>query len=450
LSIPVSVEDHDFDLAGTWSQRAWTLQERHLSRRRLYFGYSRVYLHCSADELREPLDYYPNPEKRFHNSFLDQVLHYRRDRNIELLQYDWENLIQAYVHCQATYKTDVFPAISGLVRIMAAELDDTYIAGLWKKYLPRGLLWTNYNPSDDWDSLLSRLSPAPSKQYIAPSWSWASIDDGYEPPRFTTRAIVSPNFSLDDSKFETEFRSECRIAAAWCVPVAAELDVYGQITHSELHVEAKLKECGSTWVRAPCPDNSAGCYIIVDDISAAACTIDFSVPKEAKEMQLNNVFLLLLSSSCGYNDVWPRRRHYEKALGSVDMSEADPTRLTYLKMSQRLDNTCRADDDDDDDDEEEEEEEEAEEEGDDDDDDDEDPEQGTDEVSKDWMSVSSESTFNSIVPKQHAKQRNAWGLLVHPVADTDKFVRVGVFRVSFEQGGLRCFDDQPGSLIKLI
>jgi hypothetical protein len=53
-------------------------------------------------------------------------------------------------------------------------------------------------------------------------------------------------------------------------------------------------------------------------------------------------------------------------------------------------------------------------------------------------------------PEQRAKQRNAWGLLVYPIADTGKFIRVGIFRISFEQGGLRAFDKVPVSLVKLI
>jgi hypothetical protein len=426
--IPLYIEDHDLNCAGNWSKRAWTLQEQHLSRRRLYFGHSRVYLHCSQEELSEPLDHC-NPGGKYNDSFRDQVLRYKRDRNIELLYHNWEVLIAGYVKRRAMHKTDVFPAISGLARIMAAELEDTYVAGLWKNDLPRGLLWTACRGPDDWNTLLCRLAPGPSKQYIAPSWSWASIGHAYDWSVFTAHATFINADNMVDHGVETLFRSECCIAAVWCDPVSAESDVYGHITHGELHVEGKLKGCGSSWVRDPRPNAFFERWTIVGDTSAAACAIDFSVPAETKEIQLNNVSLLLLSSSCGYSDEWPRRRHYEKALGSIDGSETDSIRLTYLKMSKKLENIR-----------------------DDEEDYNEETEQGmdADEDSDDSSSRSSGSTSNSFTPRQRAKQRNAWGLLVYPLTGTDKFVRVGVFRISFEQGGLRCFNDVPVSLVKLV
>jgi hypothetical protein len=430
-SISMHLDTNDLIVAGTWSQRAWTLQEQHLSRRRIYFGCSRVYLHCSEDQLREPLDYCPDYEDKNYNSFRDQVLRYNKERNIQLLHHDWEELISIYVNRLVTYKTDTFPAISGLARVMAAELGDTYLAGLWKNDLPRGLLWTSSQKVDNWDALLHRLTLPSANQYISPSWSWASMGRAYEPPSFTTDATISGHFAIDEEDdVETGFRSECSIVAAWCTPISADLNEYGQIIHGELHVEGKLKKCAATWVQDPRAEYYHNCWTAVGDDHTAACTTDFAVSAEAKEIQLDNVSMLLLSSSCGYHTEWPRRRHYEHASSLLEDSETDSIRLTYLKMSQRPDSTSREDDEDEDEDE--------------------DPESDAYETSDDSSSQSSGSTFNNFTRQQRAKQRNAWGLLVHPVASTDQFVRVGLFRVSFEQGGLRCFEEQPVALVKLI
>jgi hypothetical protein len=440
MSISAAMEEQDLNFAGTWPQRAWTLQERHLSKRRLYFGYSRLYLHCSAEGLREPLDYCLFPRANFHNSFRDQVLRYKKDQNMELLHDDWVDLIDEYIHCQATYEVDVFPAISGLARIMASEVNDEYVAGLWKKDLPRGLLWTVYNGYNDWSSLLHRITPGLSKPYIAPSWSWASIGHDYVSPKFTTHATVigyGEEVRLRRQKLEVGFRSECCVVVARCVPVSAEMDIYGQITHGELHVEGKLKKCGSTWVRDPRSGYRGNRWTVVDDTPAIVCAFDISVSPETKEIQLNNLSVLLLSSSCGYHMDWPRRRHYEEASAPVDNSPPDSvydpmtesTRLTYFKMSQRLKNIYGDDDEEEDS---------------------EHPKQETDKESNDSMSRRSRRPPEVSTPREVAKQRNAWGLLLHPLAGTDKFVRVGVLRVSFEHGGLRCFDDEPVSLVKLV
>jgi hypothetical protein len=438
-SRPAVLEQHDFDEAGTWSGRAWTLQEEHLSKRRLYFGSSRIYLHCSEDQLIEPHDDAKMWKTTRHVSFRDHVLSFKKDQNVRLLHHHWEELIQHYVLRRATYMTDRFPALSGLARIMAVELEDTYLAGLWKNDLPRGLLWKKAGSIDDWDSLQDQLVPGPQKPYIAPSWSWAgtSYVDGYIPFHFTTNARIQSDFpdllTADESEIETEFRSECTVVAAWCTPVA-DVNKYGQIKDGELHFEGKLKRCSSSWVRIPCAEVWYNMWTAVgDDMSHAACALDFAVREETQELQLKNVHLLLLSSSCGYNSNWPQRQDYENALNLNLLDNSDPESIqqTYLTLSKELES----------DNEEYDEEVDDVCEG---------SESETEEDSEDSSSQGTGSSCSNFTPKQRAKQRNAWGLLVHPVAGTDKFIRVGVFRVSFEREGLHAFNDEPITLVKLI
>jgi hypothetical protein len=436
----VNMEQHDFYVAGTWSTRAWTLQEQHLSKRRVYFGCSRIYLHCSEDEMSEPRDYSNDQGNKNHDSFRDHVLRFRKDQNVRLLHHRWEELIDGYVSRQATYMTDTLPALSGLARTMAVELGDTYLAGLWKSDLPRGLLWTKVSVIDDWHSLRDRLAPEPQKPYIVPSWSWAStcVGSGYDPFHFTTNARIRSDFpgllaeDVEEDEIETGFRSECTVVAAWCTPVFADVNEYGQIKDGELHVEGKLKRCPSSWVRDPRPEDCYDLWTAVgDDTTPAVCAMDFSVSKETQELQLDHVHLLLLSSSCGYNAYWPQRRDYENALSLLNDSDADSIKQTYLALSQKLES----------DNEEVDEEVEDVYEG---------SESESEDDSEDSSTQGTGSSCSNFTPKQRAKQRNAWGLLVHQHAGTDKFIRVGVFRVSFERGGIRAFDDQPVSLVKLL
>jgi hypothetical protein len=62
--------------------------------------------------------------------------------------------------------SDIFPAISGLASRLGRTLGDDYVAGLWKRDLHRGLLWSAVSSTKRLQSL---------HRYRAPSWSWASL-----------------------------------------------------------------------------------------------------------------------------------------------------------------------------------------------------------------------------------------------------------------------------------
>jgi hypothetical protein len=94
-----------------------------------------------------------NPKDRY-GKLLDG-----RNSKLEL----WHSILWTYGHLALTKPSDKLPAISGLARIFAENLNDTYVAGLWRKNLIEGLLWTG---------LWVRQAPV----YCAPSWSWASVD----------------------------------------------------------------------------------------------------------------------------------------------------------------------------------------------------------------------------------------------------------------------------------
>ncbi|KAF2108727.1 hypothetical protein BDV96DRAFT_259211 [Lophiotrema nucula] len=78
----------------------------------------------------------------------------------------WRRLVNLYSGCSLTYESDALPAISGLARRFQEVVEDEYLAGLWLKDLPNGLLWfSNYTgdgafTSQNFDG--------------APYWSWAS------------------------------------------------------------------------------------------------------------------------------------------------------------------------------------------------------------------------------------------------------------------------------------
>jgi hypothetical protein len=79
----------------------------------------------------------------------------------------WNLLVQEYTWRQMTMANDKLPALSGLAQMFAARIKTNYVAGLWSDAIIEGLAW-------DALGAYEAPLPAPSAQYIAPSWSWAS------------------------------------------------------------------------------------------------------------------------------------------------------------------------------------------------------------------------------------------------------------------------------------
>ena len=57
----------------------------------------------------------------------------------------WSQVIEIYSNCRLTRLEDRLIAIAGIAREVQAHLKDDYLAGLWKKELPQGLLWSFSN-----------------------------------------------------------------------------------------------------------------------------------------------------------------------------------------------------------------------------------------------------------------------------------------------------------------
>ncbi|KAI3320627.1 HET-domain-containing protein [Xylariaceae sp. AK1471] len=109
----------------------------------------------------------------------------------------WRSLIGQFSSRDLTYPTDCLPALSGVATKFQRQLNSEYIAGLWKGDLPVSLIWAVSRRKGD-------LSPPKCihSEYIAPSWSWASVGQPVYFPGFFENYVSEPFMTVEDVQCE--------------------------------------------------------------------------------------------------------------------------------------------------------------------------------------------------------------------------------------------------------
>jgi len=144
--------------------RGWVFQERLLSTRVLHFTQSELMWECMENTTCEctggtDSDWFRSIKFHMYHRALLENLPSRHIANI------WREIVQDYTQMNLTYERDIYPAISGVAKIMSSIVKSRYIAGLWQSNLIEDLLWSTSRPErvhrpDTWR---------------APTFSWASV-----------------------------------------------------------------------------------------------------------------------------------------------------------------------------------------------------------------------------------------------------------------------------------
>ncbi|KAJ0159918.1 hypothetical protein CTA2_8894 [Colletotrichum tanaceti] len=168
----------------SWDRRGWTFQELILSPRMIIFGPAMSHFVCETKTRSENgdvgTDQVHGPLRSAINKALGDGLD-ETDRSAgstrELHeQWTYVGEVQRRIW---TYRTDIFPGLSGLAQAFATITGDAYLAGLWRGALHHQLVWEIPRPvPGDLASLVDGLQHA--DPYIAPSWSWASRTSYHE------------------------------------------------------------------------------------------------------------------------------------------------------------------------------------------------------------------------------------------------------------------------------
>ncbi|KAK3380623.1 heterokaryon incompatibility protein-domain-containing protein [Lasiosphaeria ovina] len=211
---------------GPLALRGWTLQERLLARRIVFFGSEESHWKCRTASWSESTRLWPvrSVDARAGRGSLDKLPIFGppffRPVDPNVLLNDWYTILQEFTSRSLTKKdTDKLPALSGIAKVIEAGFGASdaglttplYHAGLWAHDLPRALLWQSFGPEPS-TGMSGGVLPGPS-------WSWISRDARILPAR---EARAADNAAQPDI-----------LAVEWDVTLDAGGDPHGRVALSK-------------------------------------------------------------------------------------------------------------------------------------------------------------------------------------------------------------------------
>jgi hypothetical protein len=203
--------------------RAWTLQERLMSRANLHFTNEALIWECRTHTRTED----------GHNSsshpFFKNIANYHPPAADDAISL-WYIIVEDYTRRKLTYDSDKLAAVAGLARYLSSIVAGAsgYSFGLWKSDLPRGLLWGRRAES------LEDI-PHSATTSRAPSWSWASRKGEIS---YSLGVVTSPPLK---SEFDLQIHDTSTTGA-----LSSHLQVEGYLQETYYDPRAKYDASKST------------------------------------------------------------------------------------------------------------------------------------------------------------------------------------------------------------
>lgn len=180
-----------FDSSNAILKRGWTLQERELSPKAIYFTSREVLWECRETRYRYHDRFAPRSRTLTLSRCLDFPMNLGSiqlpENTLKAFHLDerlnkWQKTIEDYSRRSFSNIDDRMPALSGFASIFASMIDDRYVAGLWQKRLPQDLLWRAHGQTvnSSFDGVIPEYRTSLSTRIqrpdtYLPSWSWFSV-----------------------------------------------------------------------------------------------------------------------------------------------------------------------------------------------------------------------------------------------------------------------------------
>ncbi|KAJ2999053.1 hypothetical protein NUW58_g134 [Xylaria curta] len=190
LDLMVTRPPETYIRQSAWNERAWTFQERLLSRRCLIFTNGRVYFQCRSTGMSEEI-YADRKGAGWSLDLVDAPM--RMFRRIDTCAaWVYMRSVELYTERKLTKDQDVLAAFSGVSNILKARMRAPFIHGLPSSHFDLALLWEPTRaPQGDWswsgwtgpvaykDSILGGLLDNVSGWMDAHTWIQWWVRDGH-------------------------------------------------------------------------------------------------------------------------------------------------------------------------------------------------------------------------------------------------------------------------------
>ncbi|PKK50205.1 hypothetical protein CI102_4331, partial [Trichoderma harzianum] len=166
-------------ISGPLFTRAWTFQERLVSRRVLVFTANDLAWECNTvptcECKRNDMD--SSIKSDYSKTLEGTTSKWYKKKQVTAREDLWWTLIEQYSRLGITNATDKLPAVAAVAQQlhMTSRQAETYYAGLWSGSLFQDMLWVS--DIQDYQNRAARpKTPDPNglKWWPSPTWSWAS------------------------------------------------------------------------------------------------------------------------------------------------------------------------------------------------------------------------------------------------------------------------------------
>ena len=153
LRLMVSHLAEDYISTSQWDSRAWTFQERMLSRRCLLFVNGRIYYQCRRTTFCEDIDI---PPTGWSLDSIDMPTRIFKER--AFVQYT--SAVELYSRRELTNPDDILNAFEGVEQVLEKRLNSSIFMGVLETEMDASLIWES-------SKKLKKRKP-----HLFPSWSW--------------------------------------------------------------------------------------------------------------------------------------------------------------------------------------------------------------------------------------------------------------------------------------